>query len=123
VLVDDGGVTGVLDWPNALVADPAFDVASTLNILRSCGRVTSMRPRCAGARLAQPLLAVAISRPIAAAAIDDARLAYYQVAAALRALCAGGEPARLAGPPTDLDASPYARAPARLLPARDRQTR
>jgi len=27
-------VTGVIDWPNALVADPACDVASTLTILR-----------------------------------------------------------------------------------------
>jgi aminoglycoside phosphotransferase (APT) family kinase protein len=34
ILMAGGRVTGVLDWPNALVADPAFDVASTLVILK-----------------------------------------------------------------------------------------
>jgi hypothetical protein len=37
-------VTGVLGWPNALVADPAFDVASTLSaaeIRRSIGGAPS----------------------------------------------------------------------------------
>ena len=116
VLVDDGGVTGVLDWPNALIADPAFDVASTLNILRFVPAGLTSMPAALRwvARLAQPLLA---RRYLAAyrrqRPIDDARLAYYQVAAALRALVRAGESRRgLAGPPTDLDASPYA---ARLL--------
>ena len=33
ILSEGGVVTGVLDWPNALVADPAYDVASTRIIL------------------------------------------------------------------------------------------
>ncbi|HET7342041.1 MAG TPA: phosphotransferase, partial [Methylomirabilota bacterium] len=33
ILVRDGAVTAVLDWPNALVGDPAFDVAATLNVI------------------------------------------------------------------------------------------
>ena len=116
VLVEHGRVTGVLDWPNALVADPAFDVASTLNILRFVPAGLTSMPAALRwvARVAQPLLARRYlasyrrQRPI-----DDARLAYYQVAAALRALVRAGETQRgLAGVPSDLDASPYA---ARLL--------
>jgi aminoglycoside phosphotransferase (APT) family kinase protein len=34
ILVEGGRVSGVLDWPNAVIADAAFDVASTHNILR-----------------------------------------------------------------------------------------
>src|SRR6266850_3356430 len=34
LLVAARRLTGVLDWPNALVADAEFDVAATLNILR-----------------------------------------------------------------------------------------
>ncbi len=30
ILVQDGEVTGVLDWPGFLIADPVFDVANTL---------------------------------------------------------------------------------------------
>jgi len=30
ILVQDGKVTGVLDWPNFVIADPAFDVANTI---------------------------------------------------------------------------------------------
>ena len=30
ILVQDGEVTGVLDWANFLIADPAFDVANTI---------------------------------------------------------------------------------------------
>ena len=65
-------------------------------------------------RVAQPLLARGYlaayrrRRPI-----DDTRLAYYRVAAALRALVRAAETQRgLAGAPTGLDASSYA---ARLL--------
>lgn len=116
VLVEGGRVTGVLDWPNALIADPAFDVASTLNILSFVPvGLTSMPVAWRWlARVAQPLLA---RRSLAAyrrrRPIDEARLAYYRVAAALRALVRAGESRRgLAGAPTGLDASPYA---ARLL--------
>ena len=33
ILMADGRVTGVIDWPNVIVADPAFDVASTRVVL------------------------------------------------------------------------------------------
>ena len=116
VLVERGVVTGVLDWPNALVADPAFDVASTLNILRFVpAGLTSMPRALRGlARLVQPLLARRyLARYRRGQPIDDARLAYYQVAAALRALMRAGESRRgIGGAPSGLDASPYA---ARLL--------
>ena len=116
VLVEDGRVTGVLDWPNALVADPAFDVGATLNILAFVpAGLTSLSPVTRWlVSLAQPVLA---RRYLAAyrrrRPIDDARLAYYRVAAGLRALVRAGESRRgLAGAPSGLDASPYA---ARLL--------
>ena len=116
VLVEHGVVTGVLDWPNALVADPAFDVASTLNILRFVPAGLTSMPRAlrALARLVQPLLAWRyLARYRRGRPIDDARLAYYQVAAALRALMRAGESRRgIGGAPSGLDASPYA---ARLL--------
>jgi len=33
ILVSGGVATGVIDWPNAIIADPAYDVASTKTIL------------------------------------------------------------------------------------------
>jgi aminoglycoside phosphotransferase (APT) family kinase protein len=113
VLVDGRAVSGVLDWPNALLAEPAFDVAATLNILRYVP---------AGIALASPLrwLAAAGQRVLAAQylaryrrrrPVAPGRLAYYEVATALRALVRAA--AVLAGvpgapPPGALDRSPYA---------------
>jgi aminoglycoside phosphotransferase (APT) family kinase protein len=117
VLVEGGRVSGVLDWPNVLVADPAFDVASTLNILSFVpAGLTSIPPGLRWlARAAQPLLARRyLARYRRGRPIDDGRLAYYRVAAGLHALTRAGENRRRAagGPLTALDASPYA---ARLL--------
>lgn len=124
VLIERGGVTGVLDWPNALVADPAFDVASTLNILRfvPAGLTSMPRPLRELARIFQPLLARRyLARYRRRRPIDDARLAYYQPAAALRALVRAGESRRgVSGAPSALDASTYA---ARLLEHVRRVTR
>ena len=114
VLVEGRRVTGVLDWPNALVADPMLDVAATLNILTFVPAGLASVPAALRwlARVAQPLLARRYlacyrrGRPI-----DRARLAYYQVAVALRALVRAGEN-RHQGVLTRLDASPYT---ARLL--------
>jgi aminoglycoside phosphotransferase (APT) family kinase protein len=114
VLVEDGRVTGVLDWPNALVADPALDVAATVNILTfvPAGLVSMPAALRWVARAAQPWLARRyLARYRRGRAVDGARLAYYQVAVALRALVRAGE-SRRRGVPTRLDASPYA---ARLL--------
>jgi aminoglycoside phosphotransferase (APT) family kinase protein len=114
VLVEGGRVTGVLDWPNAIVADPVFDVAATLNILSFVPvGITSMPPALRWlARVVQPLLARRyLARYRRQRPVDAASLAYYQVAAGLRALVRAGE-SRRRGAPTGLDASPYA---ARLL--------
>lgn len=115
VLVESGRVTGVLDWPNAQVADPALDVAATLNILTFVpAGITSMPAAFRWlARVAQPLLARRyLARYRRGRPIDDARLAYYQVAVGLRALVRAGEHRRRGGPRIGLDASPYT---ARLL--------
>ena len=110
ILVDGGRVTGVLDWPNAMVADPIFDVASTLNIVSfvSAGITSLPAPVRWLLRAAQPIL---VRRYLASyrrlRPVDAARLAYYQVAAGLRALVRAGE-SRRRGVLTGLDASPYA---------------
>jgi aminoglycoside phosphotransferase (APT) family kinase protein len=114
ILVEHGRVTGVLDWPNVLVADPAFDLAATWSILRFVpAGLTSMTAVLRGlARLGQPVLATRYRaryrwrRPI-----DGARLAYYEVAAAMRALVRAGESRRrgAGAPPLGaLDRSTYA---------------
>jgi aminoglycoside phosphotransferase (APT) family kinase protein len=112
VLVQDGTVSGVLDWPNALIADAAFDVASTHLILRFVPPGLATRPPLSWlAHLGQPILARRYlagyrrQRPI-----ESARLAYFEVAAALRALVRTGASRRrtTGGPPPDaLDRSSY----------------
>jgi aminoglycoside phosphotransferase (APT) family kinase protein len=112
VLSDGGRVTGVLDWPNALVADPAFDVASTRVILRFApvelagvsrpvrvlmrvGRVLLARRYVAGYRRRRPL--------------DPKVLAYYEAASIMRALVRTAEArGRTDAPANLLDASRFA---------------
>ena len=49
ILVEHGRVTGVLDWPNVVVSDPAFDLAATCNILRFVpAGLTECLPYCDG---------------------------------------------------------------------------
>src|SRR5881296_1582875 len=98
ILMADGRVTGVIDWPNVIVADPAFDVASTRVILglvpvgllgvppALCGLVEIARRILVarylhGYRRRQPL--------------DAARLAYHEALACMRGLVRTAE-ARLA---------------------------
>jgi aminoglycoside phosphotransferase (APT) family kinase protein len=112
LLVAAGRLTGVLDWPNALVADAEFDVATTLNILRFVPADLAVPSKVtrALARIARPIL---IARYLTGyrrrRALDRDRLAYYEVATAMRALVQTGE-ARLG--PADklsaLDVSAYA---------------
>lgn len=113
VLVEAGRLTGVLDWPNAVVAEPAFDVASTRNILRLVppGLASVPGPLRWLVRVGQPILAWRYlagyrrRRPMA-----PERLAYYEVAAAMRALVRVGESRRRAPgapPPGPLDRSAY----------------
>jgi aminoglycoside phosphotransferase (APT) family kinase protein len=89
ILMKDGRVTGVIDWPNVIVADPAFDVASTRVILGlvpvgllgvppaqrglvDLGRRILVARYVSGYRRRQPL--------------DAARLAYYEALACMRGL-------------------------------------
>jgi aminoglycoside phosphotransferase (APT) family kinase protein len=112
VLVQRGEVTAVLDWPNAVLAEPAFDVASTLNILRWVPAGLAVPgPLRWLAHAGQRLLA---SRYLATyrggRPLGPDRLAYFEVAAALRAVVRGGEAQRLAArglPVTALDRSPF----------------
>jgi len=114
VLVQGGRVSGVLDWANAVIADAAFDVASTHSILRFVPVGLASMPRALRwlARVGQPILAARYLRGYRRRRpIDSGRLAYYEVAAVMRALVRAGESrGRAAGgpPPTALDRSAYA---------------
>ena len=114
ILVEGGRVSGVLDWPNTVIADAAFDVASTHSILRyvPAGLASVPRPLRWLARVGQPILAARYLRGYRRRrAIDSERLAYYEVAAAMRALAQAGERrSRAAGgpPASELDRSAYA---------------
>jgi len=94
VLVDHGRISGVLDWPNALIADAAFDVASTWVILRFApvGLASMSAGRRFLVRFGQPMLAARYLRGYRRRrSIDPACLPYYEVAAAMRALVRAGE--------------------------------
>jgi len=94
LLVEGGRVSGVLDWPNALIAEPAFDVASTWAILRFVPVGLAAMPAALRwlVSLGQPILAARYQRGYRRRrAIDPGRLAYYEVAAAMRALVRAGE--------------------------------
>jgi len=107
ILVQDGAVTGVVDWPNAIVAEPAFDVAATRVILRfvPVTLATMSRTMRSLARVARPILAARYlagyrrRRPL-----DADRLAYFEVASCMRSLLRVGECRRRAtGPATPRD--------------------
>jgi aminoglycoside phosphotransferase (APT) family kinase protein len=114
ILMAGGAVSGVVDWPNTVVADPAYDVASTRIIL---GLVPL-------GLLAAPITLrglLAVVRPIALArhlvlyrrerAIGARELGYYEVASALRHLVRAAEQRQAAAsgarPLGPLDASSF----------------
>lgn len=114
ILMKDGVVTGVIDWPNALVADPEFDVATTRTILGFAPLELSTLPAVARVllRAARPLL---LARYLAGyrrgRPIDEGTLGYYEAAACMRHLVrigdqrlAAAEAGRAPGP---LDASTF----------------
>ena len=113
ILMHDGQVTGVIDWPNTVVADPEFDVASTRTILalvpvEILGVPPLLRALVDVARrilLASYMRGYQRRRPL-----DPSRLAYHEALACIRGLVRTAE-ARL-GPPgaaglNTLDASVY----------------
>jgi aminoglycoside phosphotransferase (APT) family kinase protein len=89
ILMADGAVSGVVDWPNALVADPACDVAATQVILGLAPLHLSAMPAAMRgfARLARPLL---LARHLAGyrrqRRLGARELAYYQVSSCMRLL-------------------------------------
>ena len=98
ILMADGRVTGVIDWPNLIVADPAADVAATRVILglvpvRLLGVPSALRGPVEIARrilLARYLRGYRRRQPL-----DASRLAYYEALACMRGLVRTAE-ARLA---------------------------
>jgi aminoglycoside phosphotransferase (APT) family kinase protein len=109
LLVEGGRVTAVLDWPNALVAEPECDVAATLVILRLTPIElfpvpAVMRPLVAALR--PIMIARYLARYRRARALDAARLRYYEAAACMRGLVRAAE-ARVAGATNPLDTSPF----------------
>jgi aminoglycoside phosphotransferase (APT) family kinase protein len=89
ILVSGGAVTGVLDWPNVLIADPAYDVATTLTILRSVPlTLFAMSPTAR--LLVRMARRVVVPRYLAAyrrrRPLDPRALAYYEAATAMRQL-------------------------------------
>ncbi|HXJ84763.1 MAG TPA: phosphotransferase [Candidatus Methylomirabilis sp.] len=112
ILVSGTVVTGVLDWPNTLVADAAYDVASTLTIL---GRVPlellavseAIRWLIRGLRpvmVRRYLTSYRRRRPL-----DPRALAYYEALSCMRQLVRTYENRRRAGagPLNPLDASSF----------------
>ena len=94
ILMAADRVTGVLDWPHAIVADPAFDVATTLVILKLvpmeiAGLATPLRWLATAAR---PLLVGSYLRHYRRRRpLDQAKLAYYEAAACMKILVRAGQ--------------------------------
>jgi len=109
VLMASGTVTGVLDWPNVLVADAAYDVATTRVILslvpvELSGIPPALRPLVRAGRrlmLRRYLAAYRRRRPL-----DSRALAYYEAASGMRQLVRVAE-ARVSGRLTALDRSAF----------------
>jgi aminoglycoside phosphotransferase (APT) family kinase protein len=112
LLVADGRVSAVLDWPNVMVAEPEYDVASTRAILaltpiELSAVPAALRPLAALLRpvmVARYLSTYRRSRPL-----DPSRLRYYETASCMRGLVRAAE-ARVAGggAANPLDASSFA---------------
>jgi aminoglycoside phosphotransferase (APT) family kinase protein len=93
ILVEDGRVTGVLDWPGFLIADPALDVADTLVLI-------AIPTKHLGPALGMPALASVDTDLLARRyldayraeqPLDGARLEYYRARRCVHALIQGAE--------------------------------
>ena len=89
VLMSAGAVTAVLDWPNAIVADPAYDIAATRIIVGLVPMALSSVP-AALRGVAHVVRVVMLRRYLAGMlgrrAIAPDVLAYYEAAACMRQL-------------------------------------
>ncbi len=112
ILHDGHAVTGVLDWPNALVADPVFDVASTLMILRHTPvELAVAMPLRWVARVARPaLLRGYLAGYRRRRHLDLGAMPYYEAASCMRGLVRAAErrPRQGNGVGTPLDTSTFA---------------
>jgi aminoglycoside phosphotransferase (APT) family kinase protein len=110
ILVSGTTVTAVLDWPNALVADAAFDVAATRTIL-GLTPVELLRlpaPVRWLARAWRPRMAERYVRGYRRQRdLDPAALAYYESLSCMRHLVRVVENRRRGGPLNPLDASSF----------------
>jgi aminoglycoside phosphotransferase (APT) family kinase protein len=113
ILVANGRVTGVLDWPNVVVSDPEFDVAATLVILGLVPLgLLGVPPVLRGP--AEPARRIFVARYLRryqrGRSLEAARLAYHEALACMRGLIRTAE-ARFAPIGEDrltpLDASDY----------------
>jgi aminoglycoside phosphotransferase (APT) family kinase protein len=99
VLMADGRVSGVLDWPNAVVADREFDVAATC-VIRFVPAGVMGVPRALRALVAMAAHVLA-KRHVSAYRrrhpLDPARLAYHEALACMRGFLRAAE-ARAAAP-------------------------
>ena len=114
ILMAGGNVTGVLDWPNAVVADPAYDVAATRTIL-SLTPVELFAVPGPLRWLVRIARAILVARYLAGyrrrRPVDRGTLAYYEAASCMRQLVRVAEArqaaAGRAGALNPLDASPF----------------
>jgi aminoglycoside phosphotransferase (APT) family kinase protein len=108
VLMSGRIVTGVLDWPNAVIADPACDVAATRIILACAPMEMAAMPalkRWAARALRPVLLARHLAGYERRRTLDRTVLAYYEAAGCLRGLV------RVAGARLDAAGNPGALNP------------
>ncbi len=115
ILVSGSAVTGVIDWPNTVVADPAYDVAATRAIL-TLAPVELFAVPAALRWLIRVVRPVMVRRYLAGyrrhRALDPGALAYYEALCCMRGLVRAAESRlrRGAAPPNPLDVSSFADA-------------
>jgi aminoglycoside phosphotransferase (APT) family kinase protein len=112
LLVADGRVSAVLDWPNVLVAEAEYDVAATRALLTLTPLGLSS-VSAAGRPLIALLRPIMVARYLAiyrrARSLDPARLRYYEAASCMRGLVRAAEVRVTPGAaPNPLDASSFA---------------
>jgi aminoglycoside phosphotransferase (APT) family kinase protein len=109
LLVADGRVSAMLDWPNVVVAEPEYDVASTRAILALTP--IELWPVPAALRpLVMVLRRIMVARYLSiyrrSVPLESGRLPYYEAASCMRGLVRAGEARVAGGEMNPLDASP-----------------
>lgn len=79
ILADNGKTTGVIDWPNVVIAEPAMDVGSAISNISTVpialpGALRAAARAAIGAALRRYVRAYRARRPL-----DDHAVRYYQV--------------------------------------------